>query len=67
MNSVYQSGWIFGFAIRKRAPKPDWWRVESVTPKITAPRVNDERIRRARFNPIHSAIAGENSINSDSM
>ena len=22
MNSVYQSGWIFGFAIRKRAPRP---------------------------------------------
>ena len=67
MNSVYQSGWIFGFAIRKSAPRPDWCSVESVTPKITAPRVSEAQDAARRFQPSHSATAGENSTNSAIM
>src|SRR5512139_951020 len=32
----YHSGWILLEAIRNRAPRPDWWSVESVMPKMTA-------------------------------
>ncbi len=64
INSEYHRGCIFSFAIRNRAPKPDWCRVESVIPKITAARVIPESIFRALFAPSHSAIAGENSISS---
>ena len=33
----YQRGDIFDGAMRKTAPREDWCRVESMTPKTTAP------------------------------
>ncbi len=67
MNSEYHSGCSFGFAMRYSAPRPDWWSVESVIPKITAPTVRPVRIRWILTAPSRSAIAGENSMSSAIM
>src|SRR5512140_1883304 len=67
MNSEYQSGWIFGLAIMNIAPRPDWCRIESVMPKITAASVRLERNLRNFSSFAHSAMTGENSTNMVSM
>jgi len=65
MNSEYHKGCILGLAIRKRAPRPDWCKVDSAIPNITTARVREAKNLRCRFRDIHSVIVGLNSMNSE--
>ena len=59
----YQSGCSFDGAIKKSAPRDDWCRVDSTTPKMVSKRVSFIMMLRAFFRPSHSKAAGENSTN----
>jgi hypothetical protein len=53
--------------MRNNAPRPDWCRIESVMPSTTVPRVSFLSTRRAFSQCAHSAMVGENSMNSATM
>ena len=67
INSEYQSGCIFDFAIKKRAPRPDWCNVDRAIPNITTASVSDTTNFLSFFKVSHSDMAGKNSMNKEPM